>query len=155
MPMCAQGRGWPLLLLSSLLSTSLGLVRDTSGHVMLAVRKVTIMVDRRAVPEPTRIVRWRGPGPGTDQDCSDSSQTVPELLTKFGSDGCELVALQEHCEGGCPGVSIGDHRLSLHSGGVADCRWPSAVLAAVMQQSRAGEPLPCQGCRRRLVVSGS
>ena len=62
MPMCAQGRGWPLLLLSPLLSTSLGLVRDTSGHVMLA--QLTIMVDGRAVPEPTRTVRWHGPGPG-------------------------------------------------------------------------------------------
>jgi len=40
MPVCAQGRGWPLLLLSSLLSISLGLARDTSGHVMLAVRTV-------------------------------------------------------------------------------------------------------------------
>jgi hypothetical protein len=62
--------------------------------------QLTIMVDGRAVPEPTRTVMWRGPGPGTDQDCSDLGQTVPELLTRFGSDGWELVALQEHREGG-------------------------------------------------------
>jgi len=62
--------------------------------------QLTIMVDGRAVPESTLIVRWHGPGPGTDQDCSDTSQTVPELLTKFGSDGWELGALQEHREGG-------------------------------------------------------
>ena len=54
----------------------------------------------RAIPEPTRTVLWHGPGPETDQDCSDISQTVPELLTRFGSAGWELVALQEHCEGG-------------------------------------------------------
>ena len=58
--------------------------------------QLTIMVDGRAVPEPTRTVMWRGPGPGTDQDCSDLGQTVPELLTRFGSDGWELVGLQEH-----------------------------------------------------------
>jgi len=31
---------------------------------------------------------------GIDQDCSDTSQTVPELLTKFGSDGWELGRIQ-------------------------------------------------------------
>jgi hypothetical protein len=76
------------------------LVPDTSGHVMLAYAQLTIMVDGRAVPEPKRTVLWHGPGPGTDQDCSDISQPVPELLTRFGSDGWELVALQDHREGG-------------------------------------------------------
>jgi hypothetical protein len=52
------------------------------------------------VSQPKRTVLWHGPGPGTDQDCSDISQPVPELLTRFGSDGWELVALQEHREGG-------------------------------------------------------
>jgi hypothetical protein len=54
----------------------------------------------RAVPEPTRTVLWHGPGPGTDQDCSDMSDTVPQLLTRFSAGGWELVALQEHREGG-------------------------------------------------------
>ena len=43
---------------------------------------------------------WHRPGPGTGQDCSNISQTVPELLIRFGADGWELVALQEHREGG-------------------------------------------------------
>jgi hypothetical protein len=59
-----------------------------------------ITVDGRAVPERTRTVLWHGPDPGTDQDCSHITQTVPELLTRFGGDGWELVALQEHREGG-------------------------------------------------------
>jgi hypothetical protein len=62
--------------------------------------QLTIMVDGRAVPEPKRTVLWRSSGPGTNQDYSDISQTVPELLTRFGSYGWELVALQEHREGG-------------------------------------------------------
>jgi hypothetical protein len=52
------------------------------------------------VPQPKRTVLWRGPGPGTGEDCADISQPVPELLTRFGSDGWELIALQEHREGG-------------------------------------------------------
>jgi hypothetical protein len=62
--------------------------------------QLTIMVDGRAVPEPKQTVVWIGPHPATGQDCSDSGQTVPELLTRFGSDGWELVALQEHRQGG-------------------------------------------------------
>jgi len=62
--------------------------------------QLTITVDGRAVPEPRQTVLWQGPGPGSDRDCSDISQAVPELLTRFGSDGWELVALQEHREGG-------------------------------------------------------
>jgi hypothetical protein len=67
---------------------------------MLAVRTVNDHCRWPCGTGATRIVRWHGPGPGTDQDCSDISQTVPELLTRFGADGWELVALQEHREGG-------------------------------------------------------
>ena len=35
-----------------------------------------------------------GPGPETGQDCSDISRTVPELLTRFGSDVGELAHTQ-------------------------------------------------------------
>lgn len=59
------------------------------------------------MPEPRWTVLWHGPGAWTDQDCSDLSQTVPELLTRFGSDGWKLVALQEHHEGGM-GMSYWD-----------------------------------------------
>jgi hypothetical protein len=62
--------------------------------------QLTIMVDGRAAPEPKRTALRQGPGPGTDQDCSDISQTLPELSTRFGADGWELVALQQHREGG-------------------------------------------------------
>ena len=62
--------------------------------------QLTITVDGRAVPEPKRTLLWHGPGPGTDQDCSNITEAVPELLTRFGSDGWELVALLEHREGG-------------------------------------------------------
>ena len=77
-----------------LATTFLGLVRDTSGHVMLAVRTVN---DHGRWPcgagahADCAVARS---GPGIDQDCSDTSQTVPELLTKFGSDGWELGRIQ-------------------------------------------------------------
>jgi hypothetical protein len=61
--------------------------------------RLTITVDGRAMQKDERTVLWHGPGPGTDQDCSDSGQTVSELLTRFGADGWELVGLQEHREG--------------------------------------------------------
>jgi len=90
-----------------LAGTSLGLVRDTSGHVMLAVRTVNDHGRWPCGAEPKRTVLWHGPGPGTDQDCSDISQTVPELLTRFGSASWELVALHEH-RGGGMGTSYWD-----------------------------------------------
>jgi hypothetical protein len=62
--------------------------------------QLTIIVDGRAAQKLSRTVLWHGPGPATDQDCSGSGQTVSELLTRFGSDGWELVGLQEHREGG-------------------------------------------------------
>ncbi len=62
--------------------------------------QLTIMVDGRAAQEGKRTVLWHGPSQATDEDYSDVSQTVPELLTRFGADGWELVALQEHREGG-------------------------------------------------------
>jgi hypothetical protein len=74
--------------------------------------QLTIIVDGRAVQKNKRTVLWHGPSPGTDQDCSDSSQTVPELLTRFGADGWELIALQEHREGGM-GTSYWDAVCSL------------------------------------------
>jgi hypothetical protein len=62
--------------------------------------QLTIIADGRAVREPKRTVQGYGPAQAADQDCSDTSQTVPEPLTRFGSDGWELVAVHEHREGG-------------------------------------------------------
>jgi hypothetical protein len=75
--------------------------------------QLTIIVDGRAVPEPTRTVLWHGPGPGTNQDCSDSRQTVSDLLTRFGADDWELVGLQEHREGVMGSTSYWDAVCSL------------------------------------------
>jgi hypothetical protein len=60
-----------------------------------------------------RTMLWHGLGPGTDQDCSDSGQTVSELLTRFGADGWELVGLQEHREGVMGSTSYWDAVCSL------------------------------------------
>src|SRR5215813_5393761 len=70
-----------------LAGVSRGLVRDTSGHVKLAVRTVNdpCRWPCGAGAQADRV--WQGPGPGTDQDYCDAHQTVPELLTRFGSDG--------------------------------------------------------------------
>jgi hypothetical protein len=61
--------------------------------------QLTIIVDGHAAQKDKRTVLWHGPNQATGQDYSDT-QTVPELLTRFGGDGWELVALQEHREGG-------------------------------------------------------
>jgi hypothetical protein len=73
--------------------------------------QLTIIVDGRAAQNDKRTVLWRGPGQATEQDYSDT-QTVPELLTRFGADGWELVALQEHRDGGI-GTSYWDAVFSL------------------------------------------
>jgi hypothetical protein len=77
--------------------------------------QLTIIVDGRATQRGKRIVAWHGPGQATDEDYSDR-QTVPELLTRFGADGWELVALQDHREGGM-GTSYWDavHSLTTYT----------------------------------------
>jgi hypothetical protein len=62
--------------------------------------QLTIRVDGRASQKDNRTILWHGPSQAADQDCSHSSQTVHELLTRFGTDRWELVSLQEHREGG-------------------------------------------------------
>jgi hypothetical protein len=82
------------------------------GHAMLAVRAVNDHCEWPCSAAAHATVLWHGPGPGTDQDCSDISQPVPELLTRHGSDGWELVAFQEHREGGLGTFLLGRPVLS-------------------------------------------
>jgi hypothetical protein len=42
---------------------------------------------------------WHGPGQGVGENYSDSGQTVPELLNRFGADGWELAGLHEYRDG--------------------------------------------------------
>ena len=62
--------------------------------------QLTITVDGRAQAENARSVVWHGPGRGVGEDCSDSGQTVVELLNRFGADGWELAGLEDYREGG-------------------------------------------------------
>ena len=62
--------------------------------------QLTITVDGRASEENGRTILWHGPGQGVGENYSDSGQTVPELLNRFGADGWELVGLQDYREGG-------------------------------------------------------
>ena len=79
---------------------SLGLVRDTSGHVMLAVRTVNdhCRWPRGAGAQTDCAVARSRPGDrsGLLRHQPASARTVNQV----GSDGWELVALQEHREGG-------------------------------------------------------
>jgi hypothetical protein len=62
--------------------------------------QLTITVDDRALREDTRTIEWHRPGESARESYSDSNQTVLELLNKFGSDGWELAAIQDHRDGG-------------------------------------------------------
>jgi hypothetical protein len=57
--------------------------------------QLTITVDGRASSEEARTIVWHGPGQGVGENYSDSRQTVPELLNRFGADGWELAGLQD------------------------------------------------------------
>jgi hypothetical protein len=48
--------------------------------------QLTITVDGRASSEEARTIVWHGPGQGIGENYSDSRQTVPELLDRFGAD---------------------------------------------------------------------
>jgi hypothetical protein len=63
-------------------------------------------------PEDTLTILWHEPGQSTDENFSDSNQTVLELLNRFGADGWELTALQEQFKGG-DGSSNWDAKWSL------------------------------------------
>jgi hypothetical protein len=58
----------------------------------------TITVDGRAFREDARSIVWHGPEQGVGENYSDSGQTVPGLLSRFGSDGWEL-GLQDYRDG--------------------------------------------------------
>jgi hypothetical protein len=62
--------------------------------------QLTITVDGRASSEEARTIVWHGPGQGVGENYSDSRQTVPELLNRFGADGWELAGLQDYRDGG-------------------------------------------------------
>jgi hypothetical protein len=62
--------------------------------------QLTITVDGRASSEDARTIVWHGPGQGVGENCSDSGQTVLELLNRFGADGWEPAGLQEYRDGG-------------------------------------------------------
>jgi hypothetical protein len=62
--------------------------------------QLTITVDGRASKPGARTILWHGPGQGVGENYSDSGQTVPELLNRFGADGWELAGLQDYLEGG-------------------------------------------------------
>jgi hypothetical protein len=62
--------------------------------------QLTITVNGRASSEEARTILWHGPGQGVGENCSDSEQTVPELLNWFGADGWEPAALQDYRDGG-------------------------------------------------------
>ena len=62
--------------------------------------QLTITVNGRASSEEARTIVWHGPGQGVGENYSDSRQTVPELLNRFGADGWELAGLQDYRDGG-------------------------------------------------------
>lgn len=49
--------------------------------------------------QTTRTVIWLGPGQGLGENLSDSEFTILQLMNRFGADGWELAAVQEHHEG--------------------------------------------------------
>ena len=61
--------------------------------------QLTILADDH-LPQNLRTALWHGPGQGLGENFSDSNQTVPELLNRFGADGWELVSHYERGEGG-------------------------------------------------------
>ena len=61
--------------------------------------QLTITVTGRASQEDNRKVLWQEPGRRASEEYSNTNQTIPELLNRFGADGWELVGLQEHCQG--------------------------------------------------------
>jgi hypothetical protein len=63
--------------------------------------QLTVTVNGRALRgEDARTILWHGPGQGLGESYSDSEQTVPELLNRFGADGWELAGIQDYREGG-------------------------------------------------------
>ena len=55
--------------------------------------QLTITVDGRASREGARSIVWHGPGQGVGENYSDSRQTVPELLNRFGAGACVVPEL--------------------------------------------------------------
>lgn len=49
--------------------------------------------------ETTQTITWHPPDQDNGTDLSNAARTVPELLNRFGADGWELVAIQDHHEG--------------------------------------------------------
>ena len=62
--------------------------------------QLTIAVDGRASSEEARTIVWHDPGQGVGENYSDSRQTVPELLNRFGADSWELAGLHDYRDGG-------------------------------------------------------
>ena len=60
--------------------------------------QLTITVDGRGFREDARSVVC--PAQDVGENCSDSGQTVLELLKRFGADGWELAGPQEYRDGG-------------------------------------------------------
>ncbi len=69
--------------------------------------QLTITVDGRASSEEARTIAWHGPGQGVGENYSDSRQTLPELLNRFGADGRELAGLQDYRDGEGRDVVLG------------------------------------------------
>jgi hypothetical protein len=62
--------------------------------------QLTIIEDSRPNGcETTRTVVWQEPGQGLGENVTESDHTVLQLMNRFGADGWELVAIQEHHEG--------------------------------------------------------
>lgn len=49
--------------------------------------------------EASYTVVWQQPGQGLGENFTESDETVLQLMNRFGADGWELVAIQEHHEG--------------------------------------------------------
>jgi hypothetical protein len=68
--------------------------------------QLTITLDART-QERSRTIFWHGPGAGTDDDLSESEQTVLELFNQFGANGWELAGVEEDRQGGNRGTDWG------------------------------------------------
>jgi len=63
--------------------------------------QLTVTHDSRSTAglDLVRTVIWQQPGQDNGENFSDSEHTILQLLNRFGADGWELVAVQEHHEG--------------------------------------------------------
>jgi hypothetical protein len=61
--------------------------------------QLTVAVDGRDL-QGARTILWHGPGQGVGENYTESGQTVPQLLNRFGADGWELAGVQDYREGG-------------------------------------------------------